>query len=95
MTAYVVNEITVTDPETYRTYAAGVPETLAKYGGRFLVRGGAVEAVDGEPPTGRIVIVEFPSMAQARAWRNSPEYGAILGIRNAASTSRVFIVEGA
>lgn len=91
--AYVVNEITVTDPERFQTYAAEVPATLPPFGGRYVVRSGATEAVAGAPP-GRIVILEFPSLAQARAWRSSEAYRAILPVRDATSMSRVYIVEG-
>jgi uncharacterized protein (DUF1330 family) len=93
MTAYVVNEIWVTDPEVFQTYVVQVPATLAQYGGRYIARSGATETVDGDPP-GRIVILEFPDRAAALAWRSSPEYRAILPIRDAASTSRVYVVDG-
>lgn len=91
--AYVVNEIAVTDPERFQTYASQVPATLPPFGGRYTVRSGATEAVAGTPP-GRIVILEFPSLAQARAWRASAAYQAILPVRDATSTSRVYIAEG-
>lgn len=91
--AYVVNEIAVTDPERFQTYASQVPATLPPFGGRYIVRSGATEAMVGTPP-GRIVILEFPSLAQARAWRSSEAYARILPIRDATSTSRVYIVEG-
>lgn len=94
MTAYVVNEITVTDPEVFQTYAVQVPAILAKYGGRYIVRSGKVEVIDGEPPAERVVITAFESMDAARAWRNSPEYTAILPIRDGSSTSRVYIIDG-
>ena len=93
MAAYVVNEIWVTDPDVFQTYVVQVPAILAAYGGRYVVRSGATEAVEGEPP-GRIVILEFPDRAAALAWRNSDAYQAILPIRDAASTSRVYVVDG-
>jgi len=93
MAAYVVNEIWVTEPERFSTYAQQVPPTLAAYGGRYVVRSGATHAVEGEPP-GRIVILEFPDRAAALAWRASPAYQAILPIRDATSTSRVYVVDG-
>ena len=91
--AYVVNELWVSDPEVFQTYSVQVPPTLTLYGGRYVVRSGATEAVSGEPP-GRIVILEFADRASALAWRNSPEYQAILPIRDASSTSRVYVVDG-
>ena len=93
MAAYVVNEIWVKDPETFQTYVVQVPATLAPFGGRYVVRSGVTETIEGEAP-GRIVILEFPDRAAALAWRSSPAYSAILPIRDASSTSRVFVAEG-
>ena len=93
MTAYVVNEIVVTDAATFQTYVVQVPATLPPFGGRYLVRSGASEAIEGEPP-GRLVILEFPDRETAKAWRASPAYQAILPIRDASSTSRVYVVDG-
>jgi uncharacterized protein (DUF1330 family) len=94
MAAYVINEIVVSEPERFQTYAAQVPAILAKYGGEYVVRGGAPERVDGPPPPQRLVVLRFASREAARAWRSSPEYLAILPIREATSTSRVYIVDG-
>ena len=94
MVAYVVNEIVVTEPARFQTYADQVPAILAKYGGKYVVRGGAPERVDGPEPPHRLVVLRFPSREAARAWRSSPEYLAILPIREATSTSRVYIVDG-
>ena len=93
MAAYVVNEIVVTDPERFQTYVVQVPATLPPFGGRYVVRSGASEAIEGSPP-GRIVILEFPDRETAKAWRASPAYQAILPIRDTASTSRVYVVDG-
>ena len=92
--AYVVNEITVSDATRFQTYAEQVPATLAPFGGKYLVRGGKGEAMAGTPPTDRIVILEFPNRAQAKAWRASAAYQKILPIRDATSTSRVYVVDG-
>jgi uncharacterized protein (DUF1330 family) len=94
MAAYVINEIVVTEPERFQTYADQVPAILAKYGGEYVVRGGSPERVDGPEPPQRLVVLRFASREAARAWRNSPEYLAILPIREATSTSRVYIVDG-
>lgn len=94
MTAYVVNEITITDPDRFLTYSREVPAILAKYGGAYVVRGGDPAAIDGPQPPERVVILRFPDRAAALAWRNSPEYQAILPIREATSTSRVYILDG-
>jgi uncharacterized protein (DUF1330 family) len=93
MTAYVVNEIFVTDQALFQTYVAQVPPTLAAFGGRYVVRSGTSEAIEGEPP-GRIVIIEFPDRQAGKAWRASPAYRAILPTRDASSTSRVYVVDG-
>jgi len=94
MSVYVVNEIVVTEPERFQTYADQVPAILARYGGRYVIRGGAPERVDGPSPPDKLVVLRFESREAARAWRNSPEYLAILPIREATSTSRVYIVDG-
>jgi uncharacterized protein (DUF1330 family) len=93
MAAYVVNEIWVNDLETFQTYSVQVPPTLAPFGGRYVARSGPTETLEGEPPA-RIVILEFPDRAAALAWRSSPAYRAILPIRDATSTSRVYVVDG-
>jgi uncharacterized protein (DUF1330 family) len=93
MAAYVVNEIWVKDAATFQTYVVQVPPTLEAFGGRYRVRSGATEAIEGEAP-GRIVILEFPDRAAALAWRSSPAYQAILPIRDASSTSRVYVADG-
>jgi uncharacterized protein (DUF1330 family) len=92
---YVIAEITVTDPEAYKQYAATVPPIAAKFSGKYLVRGGQTVPVEGEPPSGRIVVIEFDSLAAARSFEDSPEYQAVAPLRRKAARSRVFLVEGA
>jgi uncharacterized protein (DUF1330 family) len=94
--AYIVTEVDLTGSmEVFqRDYAAHVQATVEPYGGRYLVRGGRVVGTEGEPPKGRIVISVFPSMEKAQAWRNSPEYKKIVGVREREAKSRQFIVEG-
>jgi uncharacterized protein (DUF1330 family) len=91
---YVVAEITVTDPEAYKQYVAAVAPVVAKFGGKYIVRGGQTVAVEGEPPSGRIVVIEFDDLAAARLFEDSPEYQAVAALRHKAARSRVFIVEG-
>jgi len=91
---YVIAEITVTDPEAYKQYAAAVPPIAAKFSGRFLVRAGQTVAVEGEPPAGRIVVIEFDSFAAARSFEESAEYQAVAPLRRQAARSRLFLVEG-
>ena len=94
MPAYVVNEIVVTEPKRFQTHADQVPAILAQYGGEYVIRGGQPEQVDGPEPPDRLVVLRVPSREAARRWRNSPEDLAILPIREATSTSRVYIVDG-
>ena len=68
MAAYVIAEIEITDPEGYKAYTQVVPATIAAYGGRFIVRGGAAEVLEGEWPSLRRVVLEFPSVEAAKAW---------------------------
>ena len=93
--AFVIEEIQVTDAAKYKDYVAQAPATVAAFEGTFIVRGGAVDVIAGAPPAGRVVVLEFPSMARAKAWHESAAYQKILPIREASSTSRVYIVEGA
>jgi uncharacterized protein (DUF1330 family) len=94
MPAYFVAELEVTNPTGMEPYRAEVPATLAKYGGRFLTRGGATELVEGGPEPKRVVILEFADTAAVKRWYDSPEYQKILPMRLANSTGRAFIVEG-
>ena len=94
MVAYVIAEVNVTNPEGYKAYTAVVPGTVEKYGGRFLVRGGKSQALEGEWPECRRVILEFPSMEAARRWYDSPEYEKPLALRKANSDGRLLLIEG-
>jgi len=94
MPAYVISELEVLDPveiETYRTIAA---QSIAQYGGRYLVRGGAANVAEGGPPPENIVVVEFPSMERLREWYASPEYAEALKVRRTALDRRLIFVEG-
>jgi uncharacterized protein (DUF1330 family) len=92
--AYVIAEIAVTDPEAYKAYIAAVGPVVAHFGGEYRVRGGQVVPLEGEPPKGRIVVIEFESLVVARAFEDSAEYAAVARLRLRAATSRVFLVEG-
>ena len=94
MAAYIIAEVEVTDPETYATYRAETPSVVERYGGRFIVRGGAAEMLEGEGRPGRLVVIEFPDAAAARLFYDAPEYRAIIGIRHQAASSRLILVEG-
>jgi uncharacterized protein (DUF1330 family) len=95
MSAYVIAGLDVTDPDAYTEYTRGVPATLAPYGGRFIVRGGALAVVEGDWPAVRTVILTFPSVEQAQQWYESAAYRAILPLREQhARTHFVVVVEG-
>lgn len=91
--AYVISEVDVTDPATFQKYAEKVPETVAAFNGRYLARGGKIQAVEGEAPK-RIVVIAFDSAEKAHGWEDSPAYVAIKPIRQSSAKSRIFIAEG-
>jgi len=93
--AYVVGEIAVTNPEGYAQYVARVGPVIAACGGRYLVRGGMSEAREGTAPAGRMVVIEFASLAAARACLDGPDYKAVAMLRHANAQSRILLVEGA
>ena len=95
MAAYVIADVTVKDPEVYAEYRKQVPATVTKYGGRFLVRGGAFEVVEGDWRPGRVVVIAFPDLAAAKAWYGSAEYGPLVKLRQSASTGSLLLIEGA
>lgn len=94
MVAYVIANVEVTDAAAYERYRKDVPATIEQYGGRFLVRGGAAAALEGDFVPKRIVVLEFPSVDRAKAWWDSPEYRPLRALRQRASRSDLFVVEG-
>ena len=95
MAAYVIAEVSVTDPDVYENYKPLAGASVVASGGSYEVRGGTVESLEGEPVTGRIVVLRFDSMEQARDWYKGDDYQAARPLRQAAAQSRVFLVEGA
>ena len=95
MAAYVIGEIEVTDPATYEDYRKQVLATVTQYGGRFIVRGGKVEPLEGGWSPKRMVALEFPSMEQAHKWYRSSEYAPLIKLRQKASRGKLILVEGA
>jgi uncharacterized protein (DUF1330 family) len=91
---YMIAEIAVTNPVAYEEYKTLVAPMITKFGGRYLTRGGKSEALEGAAPGGRVIILEFPSYAEAKAFYDSPEYRAILHHRTDNATSRVTVIEG-
>ena len=94
MPYYMVLDVEVREPEAYAEYVRRVPETIAKYGGRYLVRGGAVERLSGGWQPERLVILEFPSRERMQEWNASPEYQVLATIRTGATVSRAVGVPG-
>ena len=93
MPAYLIAGVDVTDPDAYTAYASRTIDIARKYNGRFLVKGGAMEVLEGSPAP-RCAVIEFPDRDSARAMYMSPEYQAVLPIRLANSTGDLFIVDG-
>ena len=94
MSAYIFVSVEIHDPVRYEDYRKSVLPTLEPFGGRFIVRGGKMEILEGNWPQRRIVIVEFPSADAARKWWNSPEYAAPKALRQATSHTDMILVEG-
>ena len=95
MSVYMIVEAKeVMDKKKYGEYIQKVPETIVRFGGRYLARGGQVKVVSGgwKPP--RLIIVEFDSMAKCDAWWNSPEYRAIAPLREESTKTNAIVVEG-
>lgn len=94
MAAYVLVDIVVSNSEAYERYKKLAPPSIAAYGGRYLVRGGAKEVLEGSWELNRFVILEFDSMERARAWWASPEYAPAKALRVASADSKMILVEG-
>ncbi|MGY4479867.1 DUF1330 domain-containing protein [Bradyrhizobium sp. USDA 3364] len=94
MAAYVISEVEVREAAAFDAYRTLAAKTIEQYGGRYIVRGGAVEVVEGGPPSDAIVIVEFPTMARLREWYASAEYAEALKLRATALERRLLFVEG-
>lgn len=95
MSAYVISEVEVLDEERANAYRQAAAASIAQYGGRYLARGSRPEAAEGSwPEERRMIIVQFPSMAEARRWYDSPEYAEALVIRRDALDRRLLFVDG-
>jgi uncharacterized protein (DUF1330 family) len=92
--ALVVVEIAIHDPDTYKEYMLLAPPTIAKHKGKYLVRGGTTEALEGDWKPQRFVVLEFPTADAAKAWWNSPEYTKAREIRQRCATARMLLVDG-
>ena len=94
MAAYIIVEVDVTDAAGYEDYKKMVPPTLTAHGGKFVVRGGACETLEGNWRPPRVVVLEFPSVARAKAWWASDEYRAAKALRQRTAKSKMIVVEG-
>jgi uncharacterized protein (DUF1330 family) len=94
MVAYVISDVAIRDPVLVERYRSLAQASIAKHGGRYVVRGGAVEPVEGGWMPEHIVIVEFPTMDKAREWYRSPDYAEALAVRQTALDRRLIFVEG-
>ena len=94
MSAYVIVEIAVTDPKIYEEYRKLTPDSLIPFNGRFAVRGGYTETLEGEWRPERIVVLEFPTIEKAKAWYNSDVYTTAKQIRLRSAKTKMIVVEG-
>lgn len=94
MSAYLIAEVEVTDPAVFEQYRAGVPATIAAYGGKYLVRGGALEVLEGTWQPKRVILLQFDSMARLKEWYGSKEYAPLLTLRKKCATTSVVAIEG-
>lgn len=92
--AYLVGQITITHPEAYAVYSSQVPQTIAAFGGTYLVRGGHATQLEGQPQGQRNVVIEFPSREAAEAWYNGEAYQRILPHRRNNSIGALVLVDG-
>ena len=94
MAAYVIYQGEVLDPVRYEEYKVRGAASITAYGGRYVVRGGEFDVLEGEPPAGRTVVVEFPSRQAALDWYHGPEYTAARALREGAARARMYVIDG-
>jgi uncharacterized protein (DUF1330 family) len=94
MAAYIIVDVKISDPVVYAEYRKLTPASISLYGGQFVVRGGTVETLEGEWSPERIVVLEFPTVAQAKAWWSSAEYAPAKALRHKSATTEMIVVEG-
>lgn len=94
MSVLLICDVEVENPELYAKYTAQTPDLIKRHGGRFLARGQALETLEGPEFENRLVIVEFPSRAAAKAFYHSPEYKSLSEIRRSAANSRFLLIDG-
>ena len=94
MTAYMIVEVETRDAALMEEYRKHTPGLIARFGGRFIVRGGETDSLEGDWRPPRVVVIEFPDMAAARRFYHSPEYQPVLDMRLRAGRSRAILVDG-
>lgn len=94
MSAYIFATVDIHDSAIYDEYRKGTLASIEKFGGRFLVRGGETQLLEGDLHVGRVLVVEFPSMEVARTWYSSPEYQSLAEIRRRGSKTDVILLDG-
>ncbi len=94
MAAYVIVDIEVTEPVEYEEYKKKAAPTVTAYGGRYVARGGKAEILEGGWVPRRLVVLEFPTVEQAKAWWSSPEYAEARAIRWRTARTSMVVVEG-
>ncbi|HKK69844.1 MAG TPA: DUF1330 domain-containing protein [Candidatus Krumholzibacteria bacterium] len=94
MSAYVIVDIAVSNPERYEDYKAMAAESVERYDGRYVVRGGRSEPLEGAWEPQRVVVLEFPTYERAKAWWSSEDYREAKALRQAVAESRMIVVEG-
>jgi len=94
MPAYIIARVDVTDPIRYRDYINATPAVIARHGGTFIVRGGEIVTLEGEPETHRMVVIEFPSLERAKEFFGSEEYSKVKKLRQGAATGQFLAIEG-
>jgi len=94
MTAYLLGRVAITDPDRYKEYMKETPGVIEKYGGRFIVRGGKVETLEGAEETRRLVLIEFPSFEKAKEFYCSPEYQEAKKLRAGAAVGQFLAIDG-
>jgi uncharacterized protein (DUF1330 family) len=95
MTAYVIVDVTIKDPIRYEEYKKLAAPTVTAYGGRYVVRGGAAEKLEGSREPNRVVVLEFPTLQRAKEWWSSEDYRPAKVLRHASATTEMVLVEGA
>ena len=94
MTAYLISDVTVRNADAFQAYRTRAAASIAQHGGKYLARGGEIETLEGAWSPRAVIIVEFPSLEQARAWYGSPEYASALEVRDEALDRNLILVDG-